>query len=132
MEGTGMTEESKTTKAIAILLEQTQEGLLKWKVSGPAEDLSQGTDIDVDLMYVTEKEGRTLRLYPYRCRSYTDEDVWHWEDRVALELSDPEKMSWWEFPKDRVIWDLLEAVKFKTVGVDTFIDKLLKEKDPPF
>lgn len=127
-----MTEENKTTKAITILLEQTQEGVLKWRVSGPGEDLTQGTDAIVDVMYVAEKEGRVLRLYPFQFRSYTDEDEWHWEDGVALELSDPHKMSWWQFPKHAVIWDLLEAVKFKTVGVDTFIDKLIAEKDKPF
>jgi len=127
-----MTEENKTTKAITHLLEQTQEGVLKWRVSDPDNDLAQGADTIVDVMYVTVKEGRVLRLYSFQFRSYTDEDKWHWEDGIALELSDPQKMSWWRFPRHAVIGDLLEAVKFKTVGVDTFIDKLIAEKDKPF
>lgn len=127
-----MTEESKTTKAITLLLEQTQEGVLKWQVGGPGKDLTQGTDAIVDVIYVAAKEGRVLRLYPFQFRSYTDEDEWHWEDGVALELSDPQRKSWWQFPKHAVIRDLLEAVKFKTVGVDTFIDKLIAEKDKAF
>jgi hypothetical protein len=125
-----MTEENKTTKALTLLLEQTQEGVLKWQASTLAEDLlSQGTNTVAKVMYVAEKDRRLLRLYPYRVRSYTDEDEWHWEDEVALEVSDPQKLSWWQFPKHPVIWDLLEAVKFKTADIDTFIDKLIAEKD---
>ena len=127
-----MTAPGKTTKAIGLLLEQTQEGVLKWRVSRPGENVIEGSDRVVDLIYVADTGGRILRLYTYRSRSYTDEDVWHWEEGVALELSDPQKESWWEFPEHPVIWDLLEAVKFKTVGVDTFIDKLLRERSAPF
>ena len=125
-----MTEKNKITKAITLLLEQTQEGVLKWRASAPGKDLTQGDNI-IDVIYVAEKEQRTLRLYTLRFRSFTDVEEWHWEDEVALELSDPLNKSWWRFPKHPVILDLLEAVQFKTVGVDTFIDKLIAEKDNP-
>ena len=120
-----MTQENKTTKAIALLLEHTQEGRLKWEAVSPSSDLTEGSNIVVKVMYVAQKDGRALRLYPYRFRSYTDEDAWHWDDNLALEVSDPKYISWWQFPRNRVIWDLLEAVKFKTTGVDDFIDNLL-------
>lgn len=120
-----MTQENKTTRAIVLLLEQTQEGTLKWEVADPASDLTDGSNIVVKVMYLAHKDGRSLRLYHYRFRSYTDEDTWHWDDNLALEVSDQKNMSWWQFPKHRVIWDLLEAVKFKTAGVDDFIDNLI-------
>jgi len=123
-------EKNKTTKAITLLLEQTQEGVLKWSASAPGKDLTLGDNI-VEVMYIAEKDQRTLRLYPYRFRSYTDEDEWHWDYGVTLELSDPQKRSWWQFPTHPIINDLLEAIQFKTVGVDTFLDKLISEKGEP-
>ena len=127
-----MKEENKTAKAITLLVQQTQDGVLRWEAHSPGKDLTGGTDIFIESVYLAEKEEQTLRLYSYKDRFYTDEDVWHWEDRVALELSDKRGVSWWRFPAHPVIWDLLEAVRFKTVGADTFIDKLLAEKEPPW
>jgi len=126
-----MKEENKTAKAITLLLQQTQDGFLRWEAHTPGEDLTQGTARLVETVYFAEKEQQTLRLYSYRDRFYTDEEVWHWEDGVALELSDKKGISWWQFPGHPIIWDLLEAVRFKTAGADAFIDKLLEEGEAP-
>lgn len=120
-------EKNKTIQAITLLLEQTQEGTLKWKVSSPARDLIQGPNL-IDVVYIAEKDQRLLRLYPYKFKYFVDEENWHWENEVALELSDSQKVAWWQFPKHPVTWDLLEAVQFKTVGADSFIENLLKEQ----
>jgi len=127
-----MSEEGRIAKAITRLIQETQDGQLKWVASRPSRDVSEGRDIIVDSVYTTKKDKREIRLYPYRYRSFMEEDVWYWEDGVALELADQDGISWWRFPNHLVIRDLLEAVQFKTVGVDQFIDKLLKEDDLPF
>lgn len=125
-----MKEESRTTKAIAALLRQTQDGTLKWQPIGATSDLTAGTEDVVETVYLAEAEGRLLRLFPFKTKYYTDEDVWHWDDGVALELSDEKHTSWWRFPKQPITWDLLEAVNFKTVGVDQFIDTIVSDFIP--
>lgn len=111
--------------AITSLIQQTQDGTISWRACSPSDDLTKGSEDVVDTVYVAEKDGRLVRLYKYRYKHFTDEDVWYWDEDVALELSDEDKSSWWRFPEHRALWDLLEAVKFKVVGVDQFIDKLL-------
>lgn len=123
-----MNQENKTTKGLVLLLKLTQEGTLIWTATEPSPDITDGGNNVVKVMYVTRKDDRALRLYHYRFRSYTDEDEWHWDDNLALEVSDPQGISWWRFPGNRVIWDLLEAVKFKTTKVDEFIDKLIEQQ----
>ena len=120
--------DEKTTKAVIRFLEQTQQSRLKWGVSDPVNDLTQTGETVVRAIYISEKDGRLLRLYKFKVRSYTDEDEWHWEDGVALEVSDAEHRAWWRFPHSPVIWDLLEAVTFKSAGIDAFINKVVEEK----
>ena len=127
-----MKEESKTTKAIAALLRQTQDGTLKWGPTGATSDLAAGTEDVVETVYLAETEGRLLRLFPFKTQYYSDADMWSWVKGVALELSDETQTSWWRFPKHPITWDLLEAVQFKTVGVDQFIDTIVPDDYIPF
>lgn len=127
-----MKEEEKILKAVTCLIEQTQDGKLKWNACQPPNDITEGKEGTVHIVYQTERDNKLIRLYEYKDRVYTDEDVWHWDDRVALELSNEPKNAWWRFPRHSVIWDLLEAVKFKVAGADEFIDNLLLGKDMPF
>jgi len=120
-----MREENRDFKAVTRLLELTQEGLLKWESRGPCDDILEGRDIVVDIVYVAAKDKRLLRLYQFRYKSWLDDVNWHWEEDIALELSDEKRVTWWRFPENRVLQDLLEAVKFRTVGVDQFLDELL-------
>ena len=122
-----MTQQDKVTNAVVKILQQTQDGTLAWKPVHPSHDLTSGTEDVVETVYLAQKGDRLLRLYPYKSRYYLDDCEYHWEDHVALELSDKSRTTWWRFPGDRVIWDILEAVKFKTAGVEGFIDDLLSE-----
>ena len=122
-----MNEENEMIRAIARLIEKTQDGEIRWEASAPSEDITTRNDIIVERMFCANLDKRRLRLYELNSREYTDEDIWHWSPGVALELSDEEKMSWWQFPPHPTIWDLLESVKFKVVGVKDFIAKILKD-----
>lgn len=120
-------EKDRIVAAITSLIRKTQDGVLEWKTSSPTDVITEGTETLVDTVYLARKDDRPIRLYAYRRKCYTEEDVWYWGERVALELSDESGTSWWRFPEHPAIWDLLEAVRFKTVGVDQFIEKLLSE-----
>ena len=123
-----MKDVDKITKSIATLLQQTQDGSLTWEAGRPPRSLSMPTDKIIDIVYVSTKGERCLRLYPFKTKDY-DGDLYHWEDGVTLEVSDESESSWWQFPHNPIIWDLLEAVRFKTVEVEGFIDGLISESE---
>lgn len=124
-----MKDKDKITKSLATLLQQTQDGSLTWEAGGVPRSLNLATDDIIDVVYVSTKGDRCLRLYPFRTKDYDDADLYHWRDDVTLEVSDESVSSWWQFPHNSIIWDLLEAVRFKTVGVEGFIDGLIFESE---
>ena len=124
-----MKDEDKITKSLAALLQQTQDGSLTWEAGDPPRSLNLTTSDIIDIVYVSTKGDRRLRLYPFKTKDYYDEDLYHWQDGVILEVSDESVSSWWQFPSNPIIWDLLEAVRFKTVEVEGFIDGLISESE---
>jgi hypothetical protein len=50
-----------------------------------------------------------------------------WYSEVILALTDDVNNSVWKFPKERILHDLLEAVKYKTSGANDVIQSLLNE-----
>ena len=121
--------EDRYTKVLAKLLQETQDRTLLWEVGKPPRDLTTGTDDIIDTVFIAVKKDRFLRLYPYKRKCYSDEFNFYWDDRVTLEISDKESLSWWQFPKNPIIWDLLEAVNFNTIDVDGFMNDIISEEE---
>lgn len=121
--------EDRYTKVLAKLLQETQDRTLLWEVGKPPRDLTTGTDDVIDTVFIAVKKDRFLRLYPYKRKYYSDEFNFYWDDRVTLEISDKESLSWWQFPKNPIIWDLLEAVNFNTIDVDGFMNDIISEEE---
>ncbi len=119
--------QDRITTAITSLIRKTQHGVLQWKPSSPTGDITWPSEIVVDTVYLATMADGVIRLYTYRSKYCPEEHLWYWEEDVALELSDEGKKSWWRFPKHPAIRDLLEAVRFKSVGVGQFLDKLASE-----
>jgi hypothetical protein len=46
---------------------------------------------------------------------------------TSAKLTDDVNNSVWKFPKERILHDLLEAVKYKTSGANDVIQSLLNE-----
>ncbi len=124
-----MKDEDKITKALATILQQTQDGTLDWGATEIPKELEDFSSEVIKAVYETEYKHRVLRLFTYRRKCYYEEDLFYWEDNVALELSDDSQSSWWRFPKNVILWDLLEAVEFKTVGVEDFIDNIISGEE---
>ena len=119
-----MNDQSDITKALAGLIRETQDGGLVWKATTPPGDLAQGAEI-VTIVYCASRGPRLLRLFPFKTKVYIEPDVGSWTDGCALEVSDDMGQAWWRFPEHPIVTDLLEAVRFKTVGVGDFIDSVL-------
>lgn len=124
-----MKDKGKITKSLAALLQQTQDGPLTWEAEEPPNGLSMKTDEIIDTVYISTKDGRRLKLYSFKTKCHYDEDLFNWTDGVTLKVSDESEISWWQFPHNPIIWDLLEAVRFKTVEVEGFIDGLISESE---
>ena len=123
-----MIDKNRIAAAITSLIRKTQDGTLQWRASPPADDLLVSTsDETVQTVYVAETAGRLVRLYSYTRRHWADEDASYWQEHVGLELSDENKKSWWRFPHHPAIADLLQAVRYRTVAVDQFLDRLAAE-----
>lgn len=121
--------EDRITKVLSKLLQETQDGTLSWEVGKPPRDLTTGTDDVIDTVFIAERKDRVLRLFPYKRQRYMDEFEYYWEDGVTLEMSDEKELSWWHFPTNPIIWDLLEAVKFNTIDVEGFINDIISEEE---
>jgi hypothetical protein len=130
MEIRSMKEENKFIKAIAKLIELTQDGTLKWTVSRETKELTKGTDNVIDLAYLAQEEVRQLRLYELKYKDYLDEFNFNWGNQPVLEIVDDLGHAAWTFPHNRALADLLEAVRYQTSGVDEFIDRLLSKPGP--
>lgn len=58
-----------------------------------------------------------------------DSEALQWTESDRLVLLDEDGELAYSFPRSRVIRDLLDAVRYKTSGVDQFLDELLDTKN---
>lgn len=115
-----MKAKNRFTEAITTLIQETQDGVLKWLAQPPSVEVGPNLHLRVETHFLAKRDPWQLRLYSYR-----GEDPQGFQPEVALEVSEQGKTSWWKFPHEAAIWDLLDAVRFKEARVDEFIDKLV-------
>jgi hypothetical protein len=122
-----MKEESKFIKAIAKLIQLTQDGDLKWSINKNTKQITEGTNNIIDVVYTAHEENEHLRLYEMKFKNWLEEDTFEWDNQAFLEIIDELGNAIWTFPSNRTLWDLLEAVRYQTSGVDDFINRLLSK-----
>lgn len=112
------TANDKLIDAIVSLIRGTQDGRITWAVKKPTPTLSL-TDpkIAVQAVYETEHRGRKLRLY---------EVAYSWP---TLEIIDDDGTALWAFPPVSGLDDLLSSVRYETVGVEKFLDDIIREDE---
>ncbi|MDP2897080.1 MAG: hypothetical protein Q8Q12_11070 [bacterium] len=115
-----MKAKSRFTEAVATLIQETQDGILKWEPRLSSDELRPKLEGRIETLFVARKDPWLIRLYSYKTEDFTGS-----QHEVALEVSEQGKASWWRFPDEVAIWDLLDAVRFKEARVDEFIDKLV-------
>lgn len=114
-----MKAKNRFTEAITTLIQETQDGVLKWEVPR-TDEFRPKVDGRLETLFVARKDPWVIRLY-----SYMREVFGGSEHEAALEVSEQGKTSWWRFPHEAAVWDLLDAIRFKQARVDEFIDKLV-------
>jgi hypothetical protein len=116
----------KTSKAVTKILRQTLSKDLAWVIDSRKVQVGEQEDIIGNVYYTTLLD-KFLRLFKYKSLSVTDYDGFIWTERYKLQFIDDEGFSVWEFPYSNAVKDLYEAVSFKSIEVQEFLDKWLSE-----
>jgi hypothetical protein len=116
MRVTGM-EVNKYIRAVASLIQRTQENRLAWR---PA--LTPGGPRITNEFFATH-EGKDLHLYTFDPPIFSGLP----RGRVVLEIVGEDRMPIWTFPDAPTNADLLEAVKYQAARVDDFLEALIRE-----
>lgn len=127
--------------AIGKLIQLTQKEHVEWNSVDPDVVQSQIPEDIVSSVFICDYKGKLLRIYYRRYKGYPGlaYSIFHgneksskekkWFSEVVLELIDDNGNSVWQFPKERIMNDLLDAVKYKASGASDVIQSLLNEKD---
>lgn len=130
----------KKIEAMEKILLLTNEGKLKWRSieTNKIKKLSQ--DDIISQSFISNYKDKNFRIYLRKYRKDLSNSGFirnaptekerperFWFSEVVLELADEKGSSVWQFPKDRIIEDILTAVKYTTSGAHEVIQSLLRE-----
>lgn len=137
----------KNIEAIGKLILLTQKSKLVWDSRDPSVVPGQSSENIASSVFVCEYNFKKLRIYQ---RKYKDvsrglgilglaglgsayandskQPEMRWYSEIVLELVDEFGNSIWQFPKEKILRDLLEAVKYRTSGASDVIESLLNEQ----
>ena len=105
----------------------TQEDKLTWDKGMIPADMLNGTDSIIVSFYRTVCEGRNIGIYEEKFQGYNPmDDIHFWDNRIVLALYDDNWQLDWAFPLIPGLWELMETVRFKSSGVDDFLDSALQ------
>ena len=136
-------ETEKVVKAVTELIKKTQTGEIKWRRSTPPERLKGDAKSKVETVYITEYEGKRLRLYreyylveenrllPNPFDRLSGVKYPYWDTEVYLEIIDKTGATLWPFPQNYALEDLLSTVRYEEAEVDDFLNALIGKDVQP-
>lgn len=136
--------QDKNLEAIAKLLFLTQQGKINWIPNNPNNIKTTYADEIISFAFSTSYKEKPLRIYK---RKYTTlklksigvlgkismQDIINppteavWISEIVLEITDENGNSIWQFPEEKILRDLLEAVRYKASGAHDLIQSLLSD-----
>lgn len=132
----------KNIEAIGKLIFLTQKGKVQWSSEEPSVVRGLASDDVISSVFGCRYNETQLRIYLRRYKGDVPRtlgllpswavEVKHsemrWYSEIVLEVVDDYGNSIWQFPKENILRDLLEAVKYKTSDAHGVIESLLKEQ----
>jgi hypothetical protein len=115
-----MVDDAKWNSVVERLITLTEQGVLEW-----TENDSSLRENVLGRIYYTSFKDRNILVYEYNYKAYTDEDIWHWDNEVAIEFVDEQAKLQWQWPKSPLRFRLLEAIRYKMIKADSFLDAVL-------
>lgn len=130
-------------EAIAKLLVFTQQGVIKWDFLDPGLIQKNMADGLISSAYKCSYNEKFLRIYLKKYKATNAIDFFNssylqnlgvkdsvepgWVSEVVLELTDQNGNSMWQFPNEKMLRDLLEAIKYKSSGAQDLIQSLISD-----
>lgn len=134
----------KNLEAMSKLLLLTQKGKIEWRSVDPKTVQGVGPEDIISSSFVCTYQDKLLRVYrrkykaaprPASFAALFGNDLkrpeMRWYNEPVLELISQEGHSVWQFPKETILNDLLEAIRYKASGADDLINSLLGENLSP-
>lgn len=117
---------NKISKFILELIKKTKKKEITWEVSDRIPSFPDGGERHIDLVYVAQINDRNFRIYKYQVKHYKDEHEYEWGERIKLETIDGHYNVIYEIPYQYSLFNLYEAVREQTSGIEELIDEFLK------
>lgn len=130
----------KNIEALGKLILLTQKGKIEWNPANPSSVRAMNPDDVIQYVFLCEYKNKFLRIYQRKYKapqntfgvsvlsSWNDRSEMAWHSEVILELTTRNGESVWQFPKGKILNDLLESVRYKTSGAHDVINNLLEEE----
>lgn len=118
-----MVNTSQWAEAVRKLILRTAEGPLQWNATFYSKELRE--DVLGDGIYLANVQGRSLIVYEYRYKSYSDEEHYVWEQGVTIEFVDHEGCLQWAWPKTPYHFQLLDTIRYQLARADKFLEDFL-------
>jgi hypothetical protein len=74
----------KISSLIVQVIHKTVKGSIDWDVSEPPRYFEDGVEDIIPLIYTTSYKGKKLAVFLRRFKYFTDEDEFHWSEKVVL------------------------------------------------
>lgn len=130
----------KNLEAMGKLILLTQKGKIEWESINPDVVQRSGQDDIISSAFMCSYKEQLLRVYLRKYKaapksfglisvivSDGKKPSLQWYSEVILELINSNGHSLWQFPKENILKDLLEAIRYKTSGAHNVIQSLLDE-----
>lgn len=127
-------------EALAKLISLTRNDKLSWTSVDPSEVFNRSPEDIISSVFVTHYKDKVLRIYQRKYKgpsigaklgaifsSSISSGEMRWYTEVVLELINDEGHSLWSFPKEEILKDLLEVIKYKVSGASDLINSLLSD-----
>ena len=124
-----MTAAQKAAQAVSRLLRRTKERDVQWQrvqqlesLARPkrAGDLAEQSDDKIEACYEATVDGRRLAIFEAR----REGEMFGWTKYVQLVLLDDDGNVQWRFPGVEGLESLMDAVRYESGNVETFLDSL--------
>jgi len=122
-----MAKEADWIKVVAKLNRLTLERELVWVRRDPPGSITAARNGRVFHFFGTRYRDKNIGIYEERYPFFTDEDTFHWDDRVVLAFYSDDWELQWELPRVAGIQDLYNTIRRRDANADKFAEELLKD-----
>lgn len=122
-----MSLEQKAEKVIKKLLELTQDKQLKWDRVTDTGFITFASDDVVSMAFTTIYKGHHFLMYQARYQTCDADERVYWDDRVIIDMIEPDGSLKWRLPRSVRTYDLFSSVKIRAGNVEEALDDLLED-----